>query len=98
MTAIKDSHPYPTGITVTDVELSAFNIVRDSFHGEWNYTIKPQDSPVLLNRKLFTEEPLVALAGEVKQVYGSFPEVDACMGWIQILNPDYKGRYRCRSI
>ena len=35
---------------------------------------------------------LVALAGEVKQVYGSFPEVDACMGWIQILNPDYKGK------
>ena len=92
MTAIKDSQSYPTGITVTDVELDALNIVRDSFHGEWNYTIKPQDSPVLLNRKLFTEEPLVALAGEVKQVYGSFPEVDACMGWIQILNPDYKGK------
>ncbi len=35
---------------------------------------------------------LVALAGVVKQVYGSFPEVDACMGWIQILNPDYKGK------
>ena len=47
VTAIKDSHPYPTGITVTDVELGALNIVRDSFHGEWNYTIKPQDSPVL---------------------------------------------------
>ena len=44
---IKDSHTYPTGITVTDVELGALNIVRDSFHGEWNYTIKPQDSPVL---------------------------------------------------
>jgi transposase len=47
VTAIKDSHTYPTGITVTDVELGALNIVRDSFHGEWNYTIKPQDSPVL---------------------------------------------------
>jgi transposase len=47
VTAIKDSHSYPTGITVTDVELGALNLVRDSFHGEWNYTIKPQDSPVL---------------------------------------------------
>ena len=47
VTAIKDSHTYPTGITVTDVELGALNIVRDSFHGEWNYTINPQDSPVL---------------------------------------------------
>jgi Rhodopirellula transposase DDE domain len=41
---IKDSQSYPTGITVTDAELGALNIVRDSFHGEWNYSIKPQDS------------------------------------------------------
>jgi hypothetical protein len=32
---------------------------------------------------------LAALANEVKQVYGTFPEVDACMGFINILNPDY---------
>jgi hypothetical protein len=44
VTAIKDSHTYPTGITVTDAELKALNIVRDAFHGEWNYTIKPQDT------------------------------------------------------
>jgi hypothetical protein len=36
----------PTGITVTDAELNALNIVRASFHGEWNYTIKPQDTLV----------------------------------------------------
>ncbi len=42
VTAIKDSHLYPTGLTVTDAELKALNIVRDAFHGEWNYTIKPQ--------------------------------------------------------
>jgi len=42
VTAIKDSQAYPTGITVTDAELKALNIVRDAFHGEWNYTIKPQ--------------------------------------------------------
>ena len=46
VTAIKDSHTYPTGITVTDAELNALNIVRASFHGEWNYTIKPQDTLV----------------------------------------------------
>jgi transposase len=46
VTAIKDSHTYPTGITVTDAELPALNIVRASFHGEWNYTIKPQDTLV----------------------------------------------------
>jgi len=33
---------------------------------------------------------LAMLADAVKRAYSSFPEVDACMGWIQILNPDYK--------
>jgi transposase len=42
VTALKDSHPYPTGRKVTDKELAAINLVRDSFHGEWNSTIKPQ--------------------------------------------------------
>src|SRR5258706_6497876 len=42
VTAIKDSQTYPTGLSVTDAELQALNIVRDAFHGEWNYTIKPQ--------------------------------------------------------
>lgn len=45
VTAIKDSQTYPTGLTVSDAELQALNIVRDAFHGEWNYTIKPQDAP-----------------------------------------------------
>ena len=44
VTAIKDSHTYPTGLTLSDAELKALNIVRDPFHGEWNYTIKPQDT------------------------------------------------------
>lgn len=37
----KDSTAYPTGIKVSDEELAALNLSRDSFHGEWNYTIKP---------------------------------------------------------
>jgi transposase len=44
VTAIKDSQTYPTGIIVTDAQLKALNLVRDAFHGEWNYTIKPQDT------------------------------------------------------
>jgi len=44
VTAIKDSQSYPTGIAVTDGEFNALNIVRDAFHGEWNYTINPQDA------------------------------------------------------
>ena len=40
-----DPADYPRGIAVSDVEMEALNIVRDSFHGEWNYTIRPQNMP-----------------------------------------------------
>lgn len=38
-----DPTAYPRGITVADAEMAALNLVRDSFHGEWNYTIQPQN-------------------------------------------------------
>jgi hypothetical protein len=44
VTAQKESKTYPTGITVSDDELAALNISHDPFHGEWNSTIKPQES------------------------------------------------------
>jgi hypothetical protein len=37
-----DPTEYPRGIAVSDAEMQAINLVRDSFHGEWNYTIRPQ--------------------------------------------------------
>jgi len=43
--ALKDSQTYPTGTKVSDEELAALNLFRDAFHGEWNYTIRPQVSP-----------------------------------------------------
>jgi transposase len=36
-----DPNVYPKGIKVTDKELKSVNLIKDSFHGEWNYTIKP---------------------------------------------------------
>jgi transposase len=45
VTALKDSNTYPTGLKVTEEELAALNLVCDAFHGEWNYTIRPQSSP-----------------------------------------------------
>ena len=42
VSAIKDSKIYPTGIKVSKQDMAALNVVRDPFHGEWNYTIKPQ--------------------------------------------------------
>jgi transposase len=47
VTAMADTNTYPTGIKVSDEELKQLNILRDSFHGDWNYTIKPQNMPPL---------------------------------------------------
>jgi transposase len=44
VTALKDSHTYPTGRKVSDEELAALHLLRETFHGEWNYTIRPQSS------------------------------------------------------
>jgi hypothetical protein len=43
-----DTGTYKKGIKVTDDELAAVRITRDSFHGEWNYTISPKriDQPI----------------------------------------------------
>jgi hypothetical protein len=45
VTAIKDANTYPTGIKVSDEELASLHIVRDPFHGEWNYPFQPQEPP-----------------------------------------------------
>ncbi len=42
VSAIKDSNTYPTGIKVSQQDMDALNLVHDPFHGNWNYTIKPQ--------------------------------------------------------
>ncbi len=42
VTAVKESHIYPTGIKVSDEDMAALNIMREPFHGDWNYTIRPQ--------------------------------------------------------
>lgn len=44
VTAIVDQNSYPTKVKVSDEEFKTLNIIRDVFHGEWNYTIKPQQS------------------------------------------------------
>ncbi len=36
-----DDRTYEKGVEVTDEQLAAVNIIRDGFHGEWNYAITP---------------------------------------------------------
>jgi len=40
--AVVDKNIYPIGVKVTDEEMAALNIIRNEFHGDWNYTIRPQ--------------------------------------------------------
>ena len=39
-----DTNPYPAGITVSKRDLASVHLIRHAFHGEWNYTIHP-DQP-----------------------------------------------------
>ena len=36
-----DTNSYPKGIAVSDAEMTALNIKRAEFHGEWNSTLAP---------------------------------------------------------
>jgi Rhodopirellula transposase DDE domain len=40
--AALDRHLYDIGLKVTDEQLAAIRINRDTFHGAWNYTISPR--------------------------------------------------------
>jgi hypothetical protein len=37
-----DPNTYPKGPKIKPAEIAKLNIVRDHFHGEWNYTIHPR--------------------------------------------------------
>lgn len=40
--AMIDQNIYPIGIRVTDEEIRKLNIIRNEFHGDWNYVIRSQ--------------------------------------------------------
>jgi transposase len=40
-----DGTLYPKGVEVSDEEIRAINLTHDKFHGEWNYTIAPNQQP-----------------------------------------------------
>jgi len=37
-----DDNAYPKGVVVTDAELATVTIERDEFHGDWNYSVRPE--------------------------------------------------------
>ena len=38
---VKDENKYELGVKVTEEEMSKFNLKKDKFLGDWNYTIRP---------------------------------------------------------
>jgi len=43
--AILDTRTYPIGIKYTPADIDALPLHRHDFHGDWNYTIHPPDTP-----------------------------------------------------
>jgi hypothetical protein len=41
-----DTGSYETGIKVPDRQMDNLNIVYETFHGDWNYTIRPNENPI----------------------------------------------------
>jgi transposase len=39
-----DTRSYPLGVSVTNKDMDALLIMRDPFHGDWNYTIHPRQA------------------------------------------------------
>jgi hypothetical protein len=38
-----DTNLYALGVKVTDADLDAVKLRKETFHGEWNYTVVPHD-------------------------------------------------------
>jgi hypothetical protein len=42
---VLDTAEYPIGIKYTDADIDALPLTRHDFHGNWNYTLTPPDTP-----------------------------------------------------
>ena len=42
---VLDTGEYPIGIKYTKADVEALPLERHEFHGEWNYTLTPADTP-----------------------------------------------------
>jgi len=49
--AVLDPTTYPTGIRISDTQMTAVPVQRYAFHGEWNYVIHPGPIPETVRNK-----------------------------------------------
>jgi hypothetical protein len=38
-----DKRRYPTGKKISDKEMRTLNVEQESFHGDWNYIVRPRE-------------------------------------------------------
>jgi len=38
---VLDTRPYPSKVQISDEQMATIRLVRDPFHGDWNYSIRP---------------------------------------------------------
>jgi hypothetical protein len=50
VTAVIDKNSYPIGVKVSDAEMQQLNIIRNEFHPEWNYVIRPKEGEEVIWR------------------------------------------------
>ena len=43
MKAKLDKRNYPTGAKVTNAQMKGLSLLRDDFHGDWNYELHPRN-------------------------------------------------------
>jgi hypothetical protein len=42
---VLDTAEYPIGVKYTNADVDALPLIRHDFHGNWNYTLTPPDTP-----------------------------------------------------
>ena len=39
---VLDTRPYPSRVQISDEQMATIRLLRDPFHGDWNYSIRPK--------------------------------------------------------
>ena len=40
---VLDTRPYPPNVSISDEQIATLHLIRDAFHGDWNYIIRPHE-------------------------------------------------------
>jgi hypothetical protein len=52
-----DDRTYPTGVKISDQQMTALPLTRHTFHGDWNYTLHPAATPRLTTSTAASPHP-----------------------------------------